>query len=173
MKTESGHKNPDPNYRLHKIVDTTIMKNIIYILFLLFFSCCFPKSKKNVSEQSVLFKTNTDIEKIILHHVTLVGIYTAMDIPCEDFEEAFSDIMRKDTITNRNEIDLLRTYMNNLNPISNPLSIDTRARLYFISPIDTVTYCIDSGIIYSNGNYYEISDALFDYIEKFEYNTCK
>ena len=143
---------------------------IIAVIGIIFITSCKQKQQQKnmrvISDNTVLLETNA--EKIILHHVMLIGIYTAIDIPCEDFEEIFSDIIKKDTITNSDEIYLLKTYINNLSPIDNSLSIDTRAKLYFVSPIDTIMFCLDSGIVYSNGNYYEISDVLFDYIENFE-----
>lgn len=143
------------------------MKNILFIMLLFPFFYYSSIMKKNSSVGSAMLKRNTDIKKIILHHVSLVDIYTTVDIQCENFEKAFNNSMKKDTITNPNEIALLEKYMHDLRAIDT-LSIntvDTRAKFYFISSSDTTEYCLDSGIVYSNGNYYEISTDLFDYIE--------
>lgn len=141
------------------------------MFILLLFFCCSLKKEKNISEEVMVIKSDVNIEKIILHYVSLVDIYTSVDISCEDFEKAFVVDMQTDTITEPNEIVLVKTYIENLKKIDSLSirSMDTRAKFYFIiSALDTIEYCINSGIVYSNGIYYEISDELFDYIENFK-----
>lgn len=142
------------------------MKNIISVMFLFPFFYYSSIIERNSSVDFAMLKRNTDINKIILHHVSLVDIYTTVDIQCEDFEKAFDNSMKKDTITDPNEIALLEKYMHDLKTIDalSTNTVDTRAKFYFISSSDTTEYCIDSGIVYSNGIYYEISTDLFDYI---------
>lgn len=147
------------------------MKSTIFMFILLLFFCCSLKKEKNISEEVMVIKSDANIEKIILHYVSLVDIYTSVDISCEDFEKAFVVDMQTDTITEPNEIVLVKTYIENLKKIDSLSirSMDTRAKFYFIiSALDTIEYCINSGIVYSNGIYYEISDELFDYIENFK-----
>ena len=86
----------------------------------------------------------------------------------KNLKRVFCDSMKKDTIVEPNEISLLETYIDNLKRIDSLSinSMDTRCKLYFISPSDTTEYCVDSGVVYSDGVYYEISNELYDYIEK-------
>ena len=146
------------------------MKNLIYII-LLFLFCCSSKTEKRISEKTVIHENNTDIEKIIFHHVNLIGIYTVVDIPCEDFEIAFGKDIKKDTITDKNEIALLETYMQNLKLIDDSLfskSIDSRAKFFFVSSSDTTVFCLNSGIVYLNNKYYKTPEALVEYIENIQ-----
>lgn len=142
------------------------MKSIILMFIAFFFFCCSLKTEKNVSGE-VTMNNNADIEKIIFHHVDLLDIFTTVNIPCEVFERVFVDIMQRDTITEPNEIALIKTYVDKLRRIDSLSikSVDTRAKIYFMSPLDTTEYCIDGGIVYSDGVYYETSKELFDYIE--------
>lgn len=139
----------------------------MFVSLLFSFLGCSLKKTGNVSEKVAVDEGSVVNEKVILHHVSLVDIYTTVDVNCENFETAFAVYMKKDTITESDEIVLLETYMANLKEIDSlsVVSMDTRAKLYFISSLDTIEYCINSGIIYSNGVYYEISEELFDYIE--------
>ena len=145
------------------------MKNTIFLFILPFFFCCSLKKEQNFSEEIATVKSNIDIEKVILHHVEF-DISTSVEIPCGDFERAFVTIMKRDTIMDHAQINLLKSYLDKLTIIDSLAikSMDTRAKLYFISPSDTTEYCINSGIVYSNGVYYEISDELYNYIDNFE-----
>ncbi len=145
-----------------------MIKNVVFLLILLLFSCCSLKTERKVSEEITMARNDVDIKMVVLHHVNLIGIFTIVDVSCEEFERVFCDSMKKDTIVEPNEISLLETYIDNLKRIDSLSinSMDTRCKLYLISPSDTTEYCVDSGVVYSDGVYYEISNELYDYIEK-------
>ena len=147
------------------------MKNLAYIFFsLTFLICCTPKTEKRISEKAMVYENNNDIEKIILNHVYF-GIFTIVDVPCEDFEIAFGKEVKKDTITDKNEIVLLKTYVHNLELFDDSLcrnSIDSRAKLFFISSLDTTIFCLDNFILYSNDKYYKTPKELVEYIENIQ-----
>ncbi len=91
-----------------------MIKNVVFLLILLLFSCCSLKTERKVSEEITMARNDVDIKMVVLHHVNLVGIFTIVDVSCEEFERVFCDSMKKDTIVEPNEISLLETYIDNL-----------------------------------------------------------
>lgn len=82
-----------------------------FCLFCYFFLVASLKTERKVSEEITMARNDVDIKMVVLHHVNLIGIFTIVDVSCEEFERVFCDSMKKDTIVEPNEISLLETYI--------------------------------------------------------------
>lgn len=136
----------------------TPKKYLFLLLFFLFPILCLSQKYENCN-----------VEKIIVKHVGFYNYYTAVDIPCHDFEKAFDHCADfkvheiKDSLAIRNFLKQL----SNLEPIDSTIypNIDTRAKIELCSQKDTSIVCLNQFLTIKDGVKYKTSEALRNFIE--------
>ncbi len=107
-------------------------------------------------------KTN----RIVIKRVPF-EIMTAVDIPCDDFEKAFSEKLEIKNLKDSLVINECVYLLSNLELSDSTIypNIDTRAKIEIYSPKDTLIICLDQFLTIKEGVKYKTSKALRDFVE--------
>jgi len=102
----------------------------------------------------------------IIKYVDL-NIMTPIDVSCDDFENLFGKQIESITITNQKDFDFLLNSISGLSKDENTKSADIRIKIKIkVNDIINYVICLDRFHIIKNGNYYKMSPALMQFINK-------
>ena len=92
---------------------------------------------------------------------------TPIDVSCDDFENLFGKQIESITITNQKDFDFLLNSISGLSKDENTKSADIRIKIKIkVNDIINYVICLDRFHIIKNGNYYKMSPALMQFINK-------
>ncbi|BEG99980.1 hypothetical protein BSYN_22450 [Bacteroides sedimenti] len=105
------------------------------------------------------------INAIVIKRVPF-EIMTAVDVPCDDFEKAFSDKLEIIILRDSLAINKCIYLLSNLELRDSTIypNIDTRAKIEIYSPKDTLTICLNQFLTIKEGVKYKTSKDLINFV---------
>lgn len=109
----------------------------------------------------------TATNKIFVQH-TDFGIFTPINVNCEQFEDFFKINIKSQEISNKDTIQKLKLLFDNIEPIDSnyPKSVDTRTKIKFYKNGEIEIICVGRTTIYKNESFYKTTEELKTFINQ-------